>query len=129
MRGGRLDHADAAAILGDGPGQRQIGVDQHLGAAGRWFKPKRCDGIGTAAALQIGPLRFYPGAVAGVVELLEGDEACKRKRDRAKPDRDPSSVGPVIDDFRELGTRHAGRYALDIHQEGPSLRRRQRHFE
>ena len=83
-RGGRLDHADAAAVLRDRARQREVGVHQHLGAGGGGLEPERGGGLGRAAALGVGALGLHARGVIGVVDLLELHEAREGQRHRAR---------------------------------------------
>ena len=48
LRGGRLDHADAAAVLRDRTGQHQIGMDEDFRAATGRLDAERRRGIGAS---------------------------------------------------------------------------------
>jgi hypothetical protein len=130
LRGGGLDHADAAAVLRNRARQREIGVDQNLGAAARRvLDAERRRRIGAAAALGVGALRLHARRPVHIVDLLEGHQPGEDERHRTEPHRDLALVVLVVDDVGELGTRHARRDAPDIHQHGPGIRRRQRHVK
>ena len=93
LRGGGLDHADAAAVLRDRARQREIGVHQNLRAAGRRVvDTERRHRIGAAAALGVGALRLHARGAVGVVDLLERHQPGEGERHRAEPHRDLALV-------------------------------------
>ena len=129
LRGGRLDDADAAAVLRDRARQRQIGVHQHLRSAAGRLEPEHRGGIGAAAAFRVGALRRDARRVGRLVDVLELDDAGEGQSHRPEPHADLALVGVLADHLGQLRSRHAGRDALDVEQHLPGFGRRQRHFE